>query len=141
MNIFHTFFQCFYCWFWTNKCWDTSAVYSQRAVNYSKYSILTNVHIVLCSRNVYDVVIRFLSNYEVLVNIGMTCINNNDTVMTLMSVYPAKIYLFKVNNRNTRKRCEMCSKLTIKKQERRCRRSSVFIVNFELISHLFLVFY
>ena len=30
------------------------------------------------------------------------------------SLYPAKIYLFKVNNRNTRKRCEICLKLTIK---------------------------
>ena len=28
--------------------------------------------------------------------------------------HPASIYLFKVNNRNTRKRCEMCSKVTIK---------------------------
>ena len=27
---------------------------------------------------------------------------------------PAGIYLLKVNNRNTRTRCEMCSKLTIK---------------------------
>ena len=27
---------------------------------------------------------------------------------------PANIYLFKVNNKNTRKRCEICSKLTIK---------------------------
>ena len=27
---------------------------------------------------------------------------------------PANSYLFKVNNRNTRKRCEICSKLTIK---------------------------
>ena len=27
--------------------------------------------------------------------------------------------LFKVNNRNTRKRCEICSKLTIKTPERR----------------------
>ena len=32
--------------------------------------------------------------------------------------YPANIYLFKVNNRNTRKRCEICSKLTIKTPER-----------------------
>ena len=30
-----------------------------------------------------------------------------------------KIYLFKVNDRNTRKRCEICSKLTIKTPERR----------------------
>ena len=41
---------------------------------------------------------------------------------------PANIYLFKVNNRNTRKRCETCSKLTIKTPERRqWRRSGVFI--------------
>ena len=41
--------------------------------------------------------------------------------------YPANIYLFKVNNRNSRKRCDI-------------RRSGVFIVNFEHILHLFLVF-
>ena len=29
------------------------------------------------------------------------------------------IYLFKVNNRNTRTRCEICSKLRIKTPERR----------------------
>ena len=34
-------------------------------------------------------------------------------------VYPANIYLLKVNNRNTRKRCEICSKLTMKTPERR----------------------
>ena len=33
--------------------------------------------------------------------------------------YPAGIYLFKVNNRNTRTRCEICSKLTINTPERR----------------------
>ena len=27
---------------------------------------------------------------------------------------PVDIYMFKVNNRNTRTRCEICSKLTIK---------------------------
>ena len=32
---------------------------------------------------------------------------------------PTNIYLFKVNNRNTRKRCEICSKLTTKTPERR----------------------
>ena len=54
---------------------------------------------------------------------------------------PAGIYLLKVNNRNTRTRCEICSKLTINTPERRhWRRSGVFIVNFEHISHLFLVF-
>ena len=36
----------------------------------------------------------------------------------LLSI-PAGIYLLKVNNRNTRTRCEICSKLTIKTPERR----------------------
>ena len=44
------------------------------------------------------------------------------------------IYLFKVNNRNTRKRCEICSKLTITTLERL---STVFIVNFMHILRLF----
>ena len=51
---------------------------------------------------------------------------------------PANIYLFKVNNGNSRKTCEICSKLTIKTQERGHLRSGIFIVNFEHISHLFL---
>ena len=38
-------------------------------------------------------------------------------------------YMFKVNNRNTRTWCEICSKLTIKTPERR--RSSVSIANLE----------
>ena len=47
------------------------------------------------------------------------------------------IYLLKVNNRNTRIRCEISSKLTIKIPERRhWRRSSIFIFNSEHISHL-----
>ena len=33
--------------------------------------------------------------------------------------HPAGNYMFKVNNRNTRTRCEICSKLTIKTPERR----------------------
>ena len=32
--------------------------------------------------------------------------------------FPAGNYMFKVNNRNTRTRCEICSKLTIKTPER-----------------------
>ena len=53
---------------------------------------------------------------------------------------PVNIYLFKFNNRNTRTRWEICSKLTIKIPERRqWRRSGVFI-NFEHILHLALMF-
>ena len=56
-------------------------------------------------------------------------------------INPAGIYLFKVNNGNTRTRCEICSELTIKTPERRHWRCfGVFIVNFGQISHLVLVF-
>ena len=61
--------------------------------------------------------------------------------LVLFSYFPAGICLLKGNNRNTRTRCEICSKLTIKTPERRhWRRSGVFIVDFEHISHLVLVF-
>ena len=55
--------------------------------------------------------------------------------------YPAGNYMFKANNRNTRTRCEVCSKFTIKTPEKHnwhC--SGVFTVNSEHISHLLLVF-
>ena len=51
---------------------------------------------------------------------------------------PIGIYIFKVNNRNTRTRCEICSKLTIKNQINTP--PGVFIGNFEHISHLVLLF-
>ena len=35
----------------------------------------------------------------------------------LTNLYPAGIYLLKINNRNTRTRCKKCSKLTIKTPE------------------------
>ena len=54
----------------------------------------------------------------------------------------ANIYLFNVCNKTSRKRCEICSKLTIKIREWHhwCRRSGVYIVSFEYISHIFPVF-
>ena len=47
-------------------------------------------------------------------------------------------YLLKANNRNSRKRFEICSELTIKTPERHqwCR-PGFFIFNFEHVSHLF----
>ena len=52
--------------------------------------------------------------------------------------------MFKVNNRNTRKKCEICSKFTIKtpeeRQQRQWHRSGVFIANSEQFSHLVLTF-
>ena len=50
-------------------------------------------------------------------------------------------YLLKVSNVNSRIRCEIRSKLTIKTPEQRhWVRSGVFIVNFEHISYVVLVF-
>ena len=55
-------------------------------------------------------------------------INKNIALNTLT----VNIYLFKVNNRNTTKRCSIGLKLTIKTPEQRhCHHSGVFIVNFE----------
>ena len=66
---------------------------------------------------------------------------DRDITEYFVSNTPAGIYLLKVNNRNTRTRCEISSELTKKTPERRhWRRSGAFIVNFEHISHLVLVF-
>ena len=62
-------------------------------------------------------------------------------ILLNLESFRSNIYLYKVNNRNTTKRCEICSKLTIKNPERRhWRASGVFIVNSEHISQLSLVF-
>ena len=56
----------------------------------------------------------------------------------MIAKFLANIYLLKVNNRNIRRRCEICSKLITKTPERRqWHDCGVFIVNFEHISHLF----
>ena len=65
----------------------------------------------------------------------------NYSLKSNLNSNPANIYLLKVSNRNARKRIEVISKLTIKTPERRhWRHSGVFIVNFEHISHFFLMF-
>ena len=47
----------------------------------------------------------------------------------------ANNYMFQVNSRNIRKKCDICSKLTIKIPERRqWLHSGVFTVNFEHVS-------
>ena len=51
--------------------------------------------------------------------------------------------MFKVNNRNTGPKCEICSRLTINTPEQRQRQwqySGVFIFKFEHLSHVVLVF-
>ena len=71
--------------------------------------------------------------YELSGRKDICVLGNVLTLQIILRNYPANIYLFKVNNRNSRKRCEICSKLTIKTP-------GVFIVNFKHISHLFLLF-
>ena len=70
--------------------------------------------------------------------VTLTCVRNCSLERVIP--LPVGIYLLKVKYGNTRTRC-VCSKLTIKTPER-CQwcRSVVFIVNFEHISHLVLVF-
>ena len=65
----------------------------------------------------------------------LNLITSELTVMTCRS----RIYMLKVNYRNTRIRCEIGSRLTIKIPPERIL-SGIFIVNFEYISHLVLVF-
>ena len=43
----------------------------------------------------------------------------NSLTITAQGLSPVGIYLFKVNYRNIRTMCEICSKLTIKTPERR----------------------
>ena len=51
---------------------------------------------------------------------------------------PPSTYMSKVNNRNSKTRCKTCSKSIMKILERgHWRRSGVFTVNFEHISHVF----
>ena len=62
-------------------------------------------------------------------------------VVDFAGVLSAGIYLFKVNNENTRTVFDICSKLTIKIPKRRHKSYFiVFSVNFEKISHMFQVF-
>ena len=66
----------------------------------------------------------------------------SDSLMSYAdSIYPAGNYMFKVNNRNSRTMCELCSKLTIKIPERRHDVVLVsLLITLKHISHLVLVF-
>ena len=61
--------------------------------------------------------------------------------ITCYEINQANIYFFTVNNENTRTMCEICPKLILKTPERRqWIRSGVFIIDFEQIAHIVLVF-
>ena len=58
--------------------------------------------------------------------------------VSFSSNIPVGVYMFKVNNRNTRKRCEIGSKLTIKAPERgHWRRSGVLLLTSNIFHTLF----
>ena len=63
--------------------------------------------------------------------LNVQCLKKKSNVLR----YPASNFMFKVNNKNIRTRCEIFSKLTIN-LFLNWRRSGVYIVNFEHISHL-----
>ena len=64
--------------------------------------------------------------------IYLTCLSHFQGCLCIATYcVPTNIYLFSVSNKPTRKRCAICSKLTIKTPERRC--SGVFFVNFKHI--------
>ena len=82
-------------------------------------------------------------------NLGQNSMTNSFHATTLVFFFTprkektstAGIYLFKVNNRNTRTIYEICSKLTIKTpQWSQWRHSGAFIVNFKHILHIALLF-
>ena len=65
-----------------------------------------------------------------------TYYSNNESFVIILTQPSQPSYMFKVNNRNTRTRCERWSKLTIKTPERRyftsC--SGVFVVKFKQVN-------
>ena len=89
--------------------------------------------------NVWKLLTIFAKSSIFMFNWVLTCLWTPWIIFN--TTYPAANYLFKFKNRNSRTRCEMCSKLTIKTLERRhCRFSGFFIVKFENISNLVIVF-
>ena len=72
-----------------------------------------------------------------------SCLSKKISILSTLcalSYHPVNNYVFKVNNRNTRKRCEISSRLTTNTPEwRHWRCSGVFIANFEHISHFYRV--
>ena len=94
----------------------------------------------------YELVVKYLENlgyWENLLLFWMMLNKASAYLYTLGNdIYTGKnsmtnVYVFIVNNSNTRKRCELCSKLTLKLPQWL---PTIFIVNFEHISYLFTSF-
>ena len=70
---------------------------------------------------------------------NMKCLDSSKFFAT--AIFQVSNYMLKVNNKNTRTKSKICSKLTLKTTQRcQMRRSRVLIVNSETILHLALLF-
>ena len=79
--------------------------------------------------NFENLPLRNLYYVHVLYDLAFEILSINRVINVVQNI--AANYIFKVNNRNTRARCEICSKLTIKTPEpRQWRGSSVLIVTY-----------
>ena len=122
-------------------------IFSTIAINISRTSFLIHTTKVNMSRNTYilwTIPKNFKNLYVGEFNVFIALWewdNLSGTVFIGSYFIKSNIHLFKISNSNSRKRYEICSKLTRETPERRrWRRSSVFIVNFEHILHIFLGF-
>ena len=102
----------------------------ETAWNETKYGVFSGSHFLVFSQNTAKYGREKTPYLDTFHAVGM-----------FNSANPTGNYKFKVSNRNSRTRCEICSKLTIKTAERRhWRCSDVFTVYFEHISHRVLVY-
>ena len=84
---------------------------------------MIKINAILNYRNNHLDVFTHLKHQDTIRNLEILCIKSLKNILighvNTKSVRhnPVNIYLFKVNKRNARKRCEICSKLTINTSE------------------------
>ena len=111
--------------------------YNYHRYNYALIVYIPNVcdsvhELMSCLKLTNELLLSYLILYRQLVQLSQ---------VQLCTINLANIYLFKIHNRSTRKKHEIRSKLTTTTPEQcQWRRSGVFNVDLEHISHLFLVF-
>ena len=113
---------------WRNK-WPQHYIALQIKVGSKKWqTILVPRNLQVCFAFTLEIFPLYLFN-KLFCNIAISLIENHTELAYLLTEHlPANIFLVKVNNKNTRQRCEICSKLKLKTPEPF---SSVFIVHFE----------
>ena len=101
---------------------------------------VTNENSESISFNVFVCVI-ILTFYQIFANLSRLSLVDLELVFIGRGEPCWHLHVHKVNNRNSRTRCEVCLKLTIKTPKRHhWRLSGVLIVNFKHISHPVLLF-